>query len=121
MINEFRTSLLCNGCNGIATPHKFEGKPKVTWGLVRCTSDICMPRLTKKGLTMQPPFMNRDVNACKNMISIVLGLEMGIKRVNFLRSTKSLITAYGGRRFALAEEDLLGRVYSTYEACERVD
>ena len=96
LINEFRTSMLCNKCHEkVETFQKRESKKpcnkgKITkvWGLVRCTNKECKPHMkvrkpkNKYGVNIY----NRDTNAVVNMINIVKSLiETGERPKKFTR------------------------------------
>jgi hypothetical protein len=73
LINEFRTSKLCNRCCHETENYleresknpKYKGKKMLVWGLTRCKNVKCKS------------IHNRDVNACKNMLKIVKSIFAG--------------------------------------------
>lgn len=79
LINEFRTSKLCNNCenetkNYLRRYSKKLSKYILVWGLVCCTNSNC------------ELIFNRDVNACKNMLKIVRSIiKTGKRPVSYRR------------------------------------
>ena len=78
LINEFRTSKLCNNCHGCVENFKIgiskrkwnKGEEVLIWGLVRCKNDKC--RLAPRDKTKRVcSIHNRDQNAVRNMLYIV--------------------------------------------------
>ena len=95
LINEFRTSMLCNKCDHKVTRfhyRKIKGSDKevLVWGLVRCTNENCKPHINKQQSDKKygTTIYNRDANAVVNMIDIVKELIATGKRPKaFTRSS----------------------------------
>jgi hypothetical protein len=88
LINEFRTSKLCNKCHcevenflkRESKKPKDHGKEILVWGLVRCTNDNCSQvTIRNKKVTVRSIY-NRDTNAVLNMLNIVKSLIKTGKR-----------------------------------------
>jgi predicted metallopeptidase len=90
LINEFRTSKLCNKCHSevenfmerSSTKPKDEGKNILVWGLVCCTNEKCKPNTkSKKQINNYGSNVyNRDTNAVLNMLNITKQLIKTGKR-----------------------------------------
>ena len=90
LINEFRTSKLCNKCHSEvenfmerpSTKPKDEGKNILVWGLVCCTNEECKPNTkSKKQINKYGSNVyNRDTNAVLNMLHITKQLITTGKR-----------------------------------------
>ena len=87
LINEFRTSMLCNKCDHKVTRfhyRKLKGSDKevLVWGLVRCTNENCKPhsKNQQSDKVYGTTIYNRDANAVVNMIDIVKELIATGKR-----------------------------------------
>lgn len=84
LINEFRTSKLCNKCHNdvenfmerLSTKPKDEGKNILVWGIVCCTNEKCIPNTkSKKQINKYGSNVyNRDTNAVLNMLYITYQL-----------------------------------------------
>ena len=89
MINEFRTSKLCNKCEiELVKDYKRNKLDKYpVWGLVCCKNKNCVqeliqknPNLSEKRTNNITRYMNRDKNSVLNMIKIVESLKITNKR-----------------------------------------
>ena len=92
LINEFRTSKICNICKcETENFYKRENKKYFVWGLLRCKNLKCIV-VTKKGTLCRRMF-NRDKNSCKNMLIITEELRMTGKRPEiYCRQQEETIT-----------------------------
>ena len=93
LINEFRTSKLCNRCHvDVENFHWIqskrawnEGADVMVWGLVRCKNDKCR-LVTPDKTSFSYSIHNRDQNAARNMLCIVNELiETGKRPLVFTR------------------------------------
>lgn len=93
LIDEFRTSKMCNRCENelihIKKEVKKNGEIKEAelWGLLRCSNLQCKVR-TKKG-ELKSTILNRDDNAALNMLKITKSLLAGLGRpIKYCRECK---------------------------------
>ena len=90
LINEFRTSKLCNKCHCETKTFlkrkshkpKKNGEIEKVWGILCCTNNQCKPKTkSKKQINKYGSSVyNRDTNAVINMLAIVASLRATGKR-----------------------------------------
>ena len=86
LINEFRTSKLCNKCCSEVENFKEKSDGYLEWSLVRCTNVDCRPESMQNNLDARRIY-NRDQNACMNMLKIVKNLiRNGVRPIEYCRS-----------------------------------
>jgi hypothetical protein len=84
LVNEFRTSKLCNCCNKELEPFKYKPHPKTG------KDKLCYGLLSHTDLKHKCQIIhNRDTNAVRNMLNIVESIyKTGLRPLNFTRTKK---------------------------------
>lgn len=91
MIDEYKTSKLCNKCEcELKRNYKRINESNTVWGLVCCTNKTCVQELNSKNNTLyKKRYINRDTNSVLNMQKIIKTLiETDTRPTNYINPNR---------------------------------
>jgi uncharacterized cysteine cluster protein YcgN (CxxCxxCC family) len=94
MIDEYKTSKLCNHCGEIVkNKYKRKNETKAVWGLVCCSNKNCVQDLNSKTNTnYEKRYMNRDTNSVLNMQKILNNLlKTNMRPIEYIRTYRCIL------------------------------
>jgi hypothetical protein len=94
MIDEYKTSKLCNHCGEIVkNKYKRKNETKAVWGLVCCSNKNCVQDLNSKTNTnYKKRYMNRDTNSVLNMQKILNNLlKTNTRPIEYIRTYRCIL------------------------------